>query len=280
MMSKVDTLKIKSDLDGSIWFHRASERQAMGGEHSHQELEMNLVLTGRARLLFRDRTYILAPNALAWMFPGQPHLLIDRSPDFAMWTAVFHPRMYDRIHPASDAFPFRREDPDEHLCRRLLADDAERLARMLRELGALDLNTGQSIFNSGLLHWLLIAWARFSSGADILPADILHPAVERALTALQGPHPPQDLSALARHAGMSANHLGQLLRTQTDMGFNALRNQVRLNRFFVLFARHPERTMLDAALAAGFGSYAQFHRVFKAQQGQSPRAWHTESGTA
>jgi AraC-like DNA-binding protein len=31
--------------------------------------------------------------------------------------------------------------------------------------------------------------------------------------------------------------------------------------------------MLAAALHAGFGSYTQFHRVFTATMGRSPREW-------
>lgn len=37
-------------------------------------------------------------------------------------------------------------------------------------------------------------------------------------------------------------------------------------------------TLLEAALEAGFGSYAQFHRVFRAQVHASPRDYLTPVG--
>jgi len=34
-----------------------------------------------------------------------------------------------------------------------------------------------------------------------------------------------------------------------------------------------DRNLLDAALDAGFGSYAQFFRVFRQEMGTTPRLW-------
>jgi AraC-like DNA-binding protein len=50
------------------------------------------------------------------------------------------------------------------------------------------------------------------------------------------------------------------------------RNQLRLERFMKIMDA-GRSTMLEAALGAGFGSYAQFHRVFQAQRGVTPRAY-------
>ena len=48
------------------------------------------------------------------------------------------------------------------------------------------------------------------------------------------------------------------------------RNRCRLDRFFELYGDGSRRKMVDAALDAGFGSYPQFHRVFRAQIGCAP----------
>ncbi len=48
------------------------------------------------------------------------------------------------------------------------------------------------------------------------------------------------------------------------------RNELRLARFFARVDSEADR-LLEAAREAGFGSYAQFHRVFHARYGQSPR---------
>jgi AraC-like DNA-binding protein len=43
-----------------------------------------------------------------------------------------------------------------------------------------------------------------------------------------------------------------------------------VERFLDIYGTGQRRTMLDAALEAGFGSYPQFHRVFKRMMGYSP----------
>ena len=57
--------------------------------HSHAELEFNLVLRGRAAYVVDDARYDLGRGSSIWLFPAQQHLLINQSPDFEMWIAVF-----------------------------------------------------------------------------------------------------------------------------------------------------------------------------------------------
>ena len=54
------------------------------------------------------------------------------------------------------------------------------------------------------------------------------------------------------------------------MGLVAYRNRVRVRRFLEL-ASTGRLTLLAACLEAGFGSYPQFHRVFVAETGRTPR---------
>jgi AraC-like DNA-binding protein len=49
------------------------------------------------------------------------------------------------------------------------------------------------------------------------------------------------------------------------------RNSVRLRRFLDLYRSPGCRTITEAMYAAGFGSYAQFHRVFTKAYGTGPR---------
>jgi AraC-like DNA-binding protein len=53
------------------------------------------------------------------------------------------------------------------------------------------------------------------------------------------------------------------------------RNQQRLDRFMRLYGHGRDTTALAAAHQAGFGSYAQFHRVFRQETGRSPSAVRT-----
>jgi AraC-like DNA-binding protein len=59
------------------------------------------------------------------------------------------------------------------------------------------------------------------------------------------------------------------------LSMTRFRNQQRLDRFMRLYGQGRSTTALAAAHQAGFGSYAQFHRVFRQETGRSPTAGRT-----
>jgi AraC-like DNA-binding protein len=54
------------------------------------------------------------------------------------------------------------------------------------------------------------------------------------------------------------------------LSISRFRNQQRLRRFVRLYGNGRGTTALTAAHQAGFGSYAQFHRVFRQEVGRTP----------
>ena len=74
---------------------------------------------------------------------------------------------------------------------------------------------------------------------------------------------------------MSPSHLSRIFTAQTGVSISRFRNLQRLQRFLELYGSGRRTTALAAALEAGFGSYAQFHRVFREQTGRSPSALRT-----
>jgi AraC-like DNA-binding protein len=77
---------------------------------------------------------------------------------------------------------------------------------------------------------------------------------------------------LADALRLSLSRLARVFKTEMGLSLVEYRNRLRLERFDVLVDERGDN-LLDAALAAGFGSAAQFHRVFRALRGQSPRAY-------
>jgi AraC-like DNA-binding protein len=69
--------------------------------------------------------------------------------------------------------------------------------------------------------------------------------------------------------------LSRIFKEQTGVSISRFRNQQRLQRFLRLYGKGRRTTALAAALEAGFGSYAQFYRVFREQTGRSPSALRT-----
>jgi AraC-like DNA-binding protein len=77
---------------------------------------------------------------------------------------------------------------------------------------------------------------------------------------------------IADRLEVSDGRLARAFREDTGMSFVEYRNRLRLDRFNALLGE-KRRTLLDAALAAGFGSYAQFHRVFRSLRRATPREY-------
>jgi transcriptional regulator GlxA family with amidase domain len=61
-----------------------------------------------------------------------------------------------------------------------------------------------------------------------------------------------------------------LFAQHTGVTIVEFRNRQRIERFLALYGSGHRHDLLSAALAAGFGSYAQFHRVFRRIMGCSP----------
>ncbi len=99
----------------------------------------------------------------------------------------------------------------------------------------------------------------------------LTPAVAAAMSRLNA-EPTLETAALARKVRLPARTLAKQFRQQVGMTLVDYRNRVRLERFFE-FVRPSAGNLLEAALDAGFGSYAQFHRVFRRVLGVTPNEY-------
>lgn len=78
--------------------------------------------------------------------------------------------------------------------------------------------------------------------------------------------------SLASEMSISPGHLTRVFRTEMGVSLVEYRNRLRIERFFGLVERGGDN-LLAAALSAGFGSYAQFHRVFRKVVGTTPREY-------
>lgn len=77
---------------------------------------------------------------------------------------------------------------------------------------------------------------------------------------------------IAGKLDLSLSRLARVFKAEMGMSLVEYRNRLRLDRFEVLLDR-GRTNLLEAALAAGFGSYAQFHRVFRALRHMTPREY-------
>ena len=99
------------------------------------------------------------------------------------------------------------------------------------------------------------------------------PIVQRILNALSR-DPVASGEFLAREMGISPGHLARSFKTEMGVSLVEYRNRLRVERFFATVDRGGSN-LQEAAQEAGFGSYAQFHRVFRKLLGTTPREYLT-----
>jgi AraC-like DNA-binding protein len=238
--------------------------------HRHSELELNLVTRGTCRYLVGERRFDLRPGSLIWLFPRQDHVLLERSRDLQMWIAVFRPSLARRIALSPGNRTLLKGDPPGDFCRRLPGPSAKRLGDLFQEIAPMRQTVQTDLFNSALAYALLLSWEHYRAADARSDAAGVHPAVERAARIIRDHPDPLKIEVLAEQAGLSPSHLSRLFKRQTGLPLARYRAQVCLNRFFALWGDGRDKKMLSTALSAGFGSYAQFHRIFKQQMRCGP----------
>jgi len=97
------------------------------------------------------------------------------------------------------------------------------------------------------------------------------PLVQRIVLAIDQSLPLRG-HQLAREFGVSPGHLARAFKREMGISLVDYRNKKRIERFHEAMQRPgSDCSLKEAALAAGFGSYAQFHRIHHKFVGSAPR---------
>jgi AraC-like DNA-binding protein len=248
---------------------------------------------GSVTYIVGGRRFTFPRRTLLWMFPSQDHQLADRSDDAQYYVAVFKPEMINRSCRSKTYADLRRKriNCDGVLHTLLEVESFDLIRKTMDSLmkGALDpglLNreAGFGIgsdfsfehgdpdgLNAGLHHLLLLCWRCQRDGSAISQEVALHPAVRKALTFLSEGEWEHGLAELARQCGVSEAYLSRSFARQIGVPLSRYRNSLRLSRFWMHYRGQERTTLTEAVYAAGFGSYAQFYKVFTLAYGCGPR---------
>jgi AraC-like DNA-binding protein len=270
-----DVLELAPASEGECWWMRFGERVGRRTHH-HDELELNLVRKGHATYVVEDRRYDLEPQTLIWLFPEQEHVLLEDSADYEMWIAVFRPRLVSRLCEGTARTVLTEGAPLGSWSRHLAASEAELLGRVMTDVAPVE--GDPALHNTALAYVLVRAWQAFTEADAVNEGVELHVAVERAVHLLRKPGGGAQIGDVARRAGMSRSRLSALFREQTGQTMVEYRQRQMLNEFLRIYGAGRRKTATEAAYEAGFGSYAQFHRVFKRIMGRAPAKYKRDRG--
>jgi AraC-like DNA-binding protein len=236
--------------------------------HCHDELELHFIERGRGvfQLVSVERLVVEA-GMLVWIPPRREHLLLEASADFRRWMLLCRPRVVRRVVTSGSDVLLGRSAKE--LFGQLPKVSATSLRQTFADVRA-DRAGGLSVVNAGVAFALARAWFHFSSAASRPEPAALHPAVALAVRLLREPGERLSLPDLAKQAGITESHLSKVFMAQMNTSVTEYRNRVRVEQFLQIYGDGSGLTLLDAALEAGFGSYAQFYRIFCKHMGYSP----------
>ena len=287
------SLKIDPQYDGFLFLAESVRNPPILVSHRHLELELNLVVNGEITYLLDGRSYTFGRGSLLWFFPSQEHQIVHRSPDAQYYIGVFTPEMIQRAGRSGTYADLGKQEVGDVGILHCILDPArfDLLARMMAEImeGSLDsdlLNREAGFgvdssfryqhhdpdaLNAGLGHLVLLAW-RYQQAAETRTDSLkLHASVRQALALMSENPESESLGELAKKCSISEAYLSRIFRKQVGIPLSQYRNTIRLGRFWECYVEGGSSNITEAMFEAGFGSYAQFYKVFRAQYGRGPR---------
>lgn len=293
-MTGIANLKLRGKYGGFLFLADASRGIPWLKTHRHAELEINLVARGSVTYVVGESSYTFHQGECLWLFPGQPHRCVDRTADALYYVVSFKPSLIARCcHQAENAVLKKSRPLKNAVFHTVLSPAKFSLVRSImdslletgldsdtlnREVGY-GLSPGfryehstPDLLNSGLAHILQLAWDCQRDAASEWRATPLHSAVLKALDILKKESESGCLDKLARECGVSAAYLSRTFKQQVGVPITRYRNTMRLERFWEIRRKATRHmTLSEAVYEAGFGSYAQFSKVYRATFGRPPR---------
>jgi AraC-like DNA-binding protein len=290
----LEDLKIAKEYDGLLFLAESTRNPPRLKSHHHVELELNLVVRGNITYVVGEHRFTFPARTLLWLFPEQEHQLVDTTDDSQNYVAVFKPSLIRRsCH--TPLYQGLRQDHNEHhgVLNTLLEPESFDLIRKTMDSlmpGSLDadllnheagfgVGSGFSFahsdpdgLNAGLHHMLLLCWRSHRSGRALGEEVPLHPAVRRTLKILSEDQDQGNLATLAKRCNVSEPYLSRTFHRQLGVPLTRYRNSLRLSRFWEAYREGVGINLAEAAYDAGFGSYAQFYKVFAQTYGHGPKA--------
>lgn len=231
--------------------------------HIEEELEINLVINGTVTVFANGERYRATRGDLVWLRPGYLHGLLECSSDMAMWVVSARSRAVEAARLIDSNLGTGHAAELVHLQREAFDGLSTRCFGLLRA------QREPASFNALLEPFLREASLTVSQCRPL--EDELHRAVENASRLLAVPSEPRwTLPKLAKRVGLSPHELSRLFHRQLGVTLVHYANHQRVQLFSRLYAERPNATTLQNALDAGFGSYSQFFRIFRAVTNLAP----------
>lgn len=263
-------LQYAPPFQGRLWFHQSNNVSRV--THRHDDLECNVVISGTGTYLIQQQRVTMTRGAVLWLFPEQNHLLLDSSSDFKMWIFVLRPEflqnLCETLSQKDEAHVLLEGNPRGSFLRFLSQEKIEVIHDLC--LNIVTTEKFPAYYNAGIAYLLWSVWTIYSAAQVVPVKSTIHPAIEQVAQLIHQGSWEENLESLAEQVGMAPATISRLFKQQTGLSVTAFRNRCRMDRFFTIYDQDHQPNLMNAALEAGFGSYAQFYRVFTQMMGMTP----------
>ena len=238
----------------------------------YDALALLIVDEGTCTYLIDEKRVECPKGSIIWGFPDQQRTLYERSPDLSLWVVEFALEFLESTCTEDHDRILRKTHPDGIFYRRIPAAEHRFIRTILMRLFEQNPSGSNDYFNAGLHYVLLHCWEIFLSVGTLADYKTVHPAVARVVHFIRDEGDLESsVAELADKSGLCTSRLIPLFQEQMGLTITEFRNRQKLERFLDLYHHNGRFNMLGTSLEAGFGSYAQFYRVFKTAMQQSPR---------
>jgi AraC-like DNA-binding protein len=273
---------LPSTRDGAIWPYA---RDYSKPRHFHAQLELLILVRGSAEIRVGRSQHVVHAGQLVWQLPGVEHAVVSVSSDCELRVLHVEPdlcaqvahelgtcgRPSNAVRPGAGSFNGWAQELGALVCGRPVVDlargDLDALMELCHATSA-DGSLSAEEMPTRLRRALSTAWLATRREHDSRRALSL---VELG-SCLLFDEPSVERTALCHALDVSEGYLSRRFQSELGISFAEQRARLRIARF-VTHVTRDRWSYLDAALAAGFGSYSQLHRVFTRVVQESPRSY-------
>jgi AraC-like DNA-binding protein/mannose-6-phosphate isomerase-like protein (cupin superfamily) len=229
------------------WRHQPAYRRP---RHFHAEPELNIVFRGSAVIGLGDGVVRAHAGDVVLFHPGQDHELLEASAELQLFVVALRPEVAERA-----CSPLARAS--SHGCRLTTSD----LSSVEDQLGALGAVVDGNAVEEQLASLFQEVQGKLSTN---------HVLSRRALQEISA-HPETSGSDLAERLGVDPSVLSRHFHEDLGLTFVSYRARQRAMTFVRLV--DSGQSLTRASQEAGFGSYAQCHRVITRALGCAPHKY-------
>jgi AraC-like DNA-binding protein len=240
---------------------------AMDAAHAHIEVELNLMLTGKASYFLAGRFQSVTANRIALFWAGQPHQLVHTTTDAEfIWLTV--PLAWLLQWHIAPAFTKRLLTGELIQDRQPSPADGDLLSRWVSDLRSASTDLRRIVLlevEARIRRLALAAKPQRTASASASGS------MER-LTQFVGLHYREELtmSQIAAAVRLHPNYATQSFKRSTGMSLWDYVIRLRVSHAQRLLLTTTDK-VLDVALASGFTSASRFYEAFRHYTGSTPQ---------